>query len=89
MVPVFVPEGPSGVVGFLGESLAALCFEEGCEKFVLKFPQKVLSSFLTSFSIVQHLSTKTETEVYEDVCRSGCAVRHPRTTHSTRRRNGS
>merc|ERR1719482_561638 len=40
--------------------------QEGCEKFVLKFPQKVLSSFLSSFSIVQDLSTLTETKVYED-----------------------
>mmetsp|Transcript_93313 Transcript_93313/g.194722 ORF Transcript_93313/g.194722 Transcript_93313/m.194722 type:complete len:1242 (+) Transcript_93313:93-3818(+) len=39
---------------------------EGCEKFVLKFPQKVLSSFLLSFPFVQHLSTKSETQVYED-----------------------
>jgi hypothetical protein len=42
------------------------CPQEGCEKFVLKFPQKVLSSFLSSFSIVQDLSTLTETKVYED-----------------------
>merc|ERR1719263_554594 len=42
------------------------CPQEGCEKFVLKFPQKVLSSFLSSFSIVQHLSDHSETEVLED-----------------------
>jgi len=42
------------------------CPQEGCEKFVLKFPQKVLSSFLLSFPFVQHLSTKTETQVFED-----------------------
>lgn len=40
--------------------------QEGCEKFVLKFPQKVLTTFLLSFKVVQNLSEKTETEVYED-----------------------
>lgn len=40
--------------------------QEGCEKFVLKFPQKVLASFLNSFSIVQQLSVRSETEVLED-----------------------
>lgn len=40
--------------------------QEGCEKFVLKFPQTVLASFLSSFSIVQDLSTLTETKVFED-----------------------
>eukprot|EP00747_Dinoflagellata_sp_TGD_P045186 gnl/TRDRNA2_/TRDRNA2_143693_c2_seq1.p1 gnl/TRDRNA2_/TRDRNA2_143693_c2~~gnl/TRDRNA2_/TRDRNA2_143693_c2_seq1.p1 ORF type:complete len:434 (+),score=54.99 gnl/TRDRNA2_/TRDRNA2_143693_c2_seq1:143-1303(+) len=38
---------------------------DGCEKFVLKFPLKVLVSFLNSFSIVQQLSTMTETVVFE------------------------
>lgn len=42
------------------------CPLEGCEKFVLKFPQKVLMSFLSSFSIVKQLSDKEETEVLED-----------------------
>jgi len=42
------------------------CPLEGCEKFVLKFPQKVLMSFLGSFSIVKQLSDKEETEVLED-----------------------
>lgn len=42
------------------------CPLEGCEKFVLKFPQKVLTSFLNSFSIVRHLSERSETEVLED-----------------------
>mmetsp|Transcript_39120 Transcript_39120/g.112462 ORF Transcript_39120/g.112462 Transcript_39120/m.112462 type:complete len:1261 (-) Transcript_39120:40-3822(-) len=42
------------------------CPQEGAEKFVLKFPMKVLSSFLRSFSFVQYLSHKTETQVYED-----------------------
>jgi hypothetical protein len=42
------------------------CPLEGCEKFVLKLPQKVLASFLNSFSIVRHLSDRTETEVLED-----------------------
>lgn len=40
---------------------------EGCEKFVLKFPLKVLQQFLDSFSIVKTLSgPKTETQVFED-----------------------
>jgi len=43
--------------------------QEGCEKFVLKFPQKVLVSFLNSFAFVQHLSSKTETAVFEDYLR--------------------
>jgi hypothetical protein len=38
---------------------------EGCEKFVLKFPQKVLVSFLSSFRFVELLDTKTETAVFE------------------------
>jgi len=38
---------------------------EGCEKLVLKFPQRVLNSFLESFQIVQQLSKKTETRVLE------------------------
>lgn len=40
---------------------------QGCEKFVLKFPQKVLKNFLDSFPIVWRLSpTKTETMVLQD-----------------------
>lgn len=40
---------------------------EGCEKFVLKFPQKVLAQFVDSFSIVMTLSPiKSETKVFED-----------------------
>lgn len=42
------------------------CPQEGCEKFVLKFPQKVLSSFLSSFTIVQELSHLEESKVFED-----------------------
>jgi len=43
------------------------CPTEGCEKLVLKFPQKVLDQFLSSFSIVQNLSpTKSETQVFEE-----------------------
>lgn len=42
------------------------CPLEGCEKFVLKFPLKVLMSFFDSFSFVEQLSLKSETEVYED-----------------------
>jgi hypothetical protein len=42
--------------------------QEGCEKFVLKFPKNVLNQFLLSFSIVQNISVDgaTETKVYED-----------------------
>eukprot|EP00443_Scrippsiella_acuminata_P090105 CAMPEP_0115409812 /NCGR_PEP_ID=MMETSP0271-20121206/20199_1 /TAXON_ID=71861 /ORGANISM="Scrippsiella trochoidea, Strain CCMP3099" /LENGTH=1242 /DNA_ID=CAMNT_0002833975 /DNA_START=62 /DNA_END=3790 /DNA_ORIENTATION=+ len=42
------------------------CPQEGCEKFVLKFPQKVLASFLRSFPFVEHLSGKSETKVMEE-----------------------
>jgi hypothetical protein len=38
---------------------------EGCEKFVLKFPQKVLVSFIASFRFAELLESKTETEVFE------------------------
>jgi hypothetical protein len=38
----------------------------GCEKFVVKFPLPVLNSFLRSFSYVQKISEKTETEVMEE-----------------------
>jgi hypothetical protein len=38
---------------------------EGCEKFVLKFPLKVLTSFMMSFGIVRQLSIHSETEVLE------------------------
>lgn len=40
--------------------------QDGCEKFVLKFPRKVLSSFLDSFTTVSQLATKSETQVFED-----------------------
>mmetsp|Transcript_36154 Transcript_36154/g.83045 ORF Transcript_36154/g.83045 Transcript_36154/m.83045 type:complete len:1309 (-) Transcript_36154:126-4052(-) len=39
---------------------------EGCTKFVLKFPQKVLLSFLYSFPVVKELHEKSETQVLED-----------------------
>jgi len=40
---------------------------EGCEKFVLKFPQAVLNQFLGSFSIIVNLSvTRKEAQVLED-----------------------
>lgn len=40
---------------------------EGCEKFVLKFPQRVLSQFLASFNVVQTLGTHlTETQVLQE-----------------------
>ena len=38
---------------------------EGSEKFVLKFPQPVLGSFISSFSVVNELAHKTETQVFE------------------------
>jgi hypothetical protein len=42
---------------------------EGCEKFVLKFPQRVLASFLRSIPFVQGLHKKSETTVLEDYLR--------------------
>jgi len=39
---------------------------EGSVKFVLQFPQPVLSSFINSFSVLNELANKTETEVFED-----------------------
>eukprot|EP00928_Gymnodinium_smaydae_P032460 TRINITY_DN23502_c0_g2_i1.p1 TRINITY_DN23502_c0_g2~~TRINITY_DN23502_c0_g2_i1.p1 ORF type:complete len:1241 (-),score=183.64 TRINITY_DN23502_c0_g2_i1:149-3871(-) len=42
---------------------------EGCNKFVLKFPQHVLTRFLESFGVVHTLSDKTETEVLEEYYR--------------------
>merc|ERR1712050_236109 len=40
---------------------------QGCEKFVLKFPQKVLGNFVDSFPVVWTLGeAKTETQVLED-----------------------
>jgi len=38
----------------------------GCEKFVLKFPLHVLSSFIDSFQVVWKLGPRTETEVLEE-----------------------
>jgi len=38
----------------------------GAEKFVVKFPRQVLSSFIGSFSLVQRLATETPTELFED-----------------------
>eukprot|EP00928_Gymnodinium_smaydae_P036282 TRINITY_DN25380_c0_g1_i1.p1 TRINITY_DN25380_c0_g1~~TRINITY_DN25380_c0_g1_i1.p1 ORF type:complete len:1280 (+),score=181.68 TRINITY_DN25380_c0_g1_i1:105-3944(+) len=43
------------------------CPLHGCNKFVLRFPHRVLSQFLDSFSIVQQLGTSSsETQVLED-----------------------
>lgn len=39
---------------------------EGCEKFVLRFPLRVLTQFLDSFKVVQTLSLRTEAELYEE-----------------------
>jgi len=39
---------------------------EGSEKFVLKFPMPVLAAFIKSFSIINELAHKTETQVMED-----------------------
>jgi hypothetical protein len=36
----------------------------GCEKFVLKFPHAVLISFIRSFSVLDGLAVKNETEVW-------------------------
>ena len=38
---------------------------KGSEKFVLKFPHAILHSFISSFSIVGSLVSKTETQVFE------------------------
>ncbi|CAK9074275.1 Mitogen-activated protein kinase kinase kinase 3 [Durusdinium trenchii] len=38
----------------------------GCEKFVLKFPLHVLSSFIDSFPVVWKLGPLTETQVFEE-----------------------
>merc|ERR1719291_21604 len=42
--------------------------QEGCEKFVLRFPKAVLNQFLLSFSVVQSIGVPgtTETRVLED-----------------------
>jgi hypothetical protein len=42
--------------------------QEGCEKFVLKFPRHVLNQFLSSFEIVQKLGNAkaSESNVFED-----------------------
>jgi hypothetical protein len=53
------------------------CPLEGCEKFVLKFPQRVLSSFLSSFQIVQTLDTRNESEVYESYLKWRWTDHHP------------
>jgi hypothetical protein len=39
---------------------------QGCEKFVLKFPQRVLGNFVDSFPVVWTLGPKNETQVFED-----------------------
>jgi len=39
---------------------------EGSVKFVLQFPQPVLASFIDSFSVLNELANKTETQVFED-----------------------
>jgi len=51
------------------------CPISGCTKFVLKFPQRVLAQFLDSFSVVQAISIKAETDVLEDYFRE-CWYRH-------------
>jgi len=51
---------------FTDLAAAEPCPMDGCEKFVLKFPQKVLAAFLNSFSIVQQLYSRSETQVLED-----------------------
>jgi len=39
---------------------------EGSVKFVLQFPQPVLASFINSFSVLNELATKSETQVFEE-----------------------
>jgi len=39
---------------------------DGCEKFVLQFPQPVLQSFIRSFSIIHRLAHLSETQVMEE-----------------------
>jgi len=39
---------------------------EGCDKFVLRFPQRVLMQFLQSFGVVQDIYAKSETHVNEE-----------------------
>uniref|UniRef100_A0A7S2KVI6 Uncharacterized protein n=1 Tax=Zooxanthella nutricula TaxID=1333877 RepID=A0A7S2KVI6_9DINO len=43
---------------------------DGCNKFVLKFPQHVLGQFLASFSIVQDIAVHPETRVLEEYYKS-------------------
>ena len=38
----------------------------GAEKFVLKFPHAVLDSFIRSFSVLNELAARTETQVMEE-----------------------
>merc|ERR1712107_21543 len=53
---------------------------EGCEKFVLKFPVKVLRQFLESFSIVAQLSWgSSETEVFEEYVKWRWSSHEPET----------
>jgi hypothetical protein len=40
--------------------------KEGLEKFVLKFPKRVLDQFIQSFPVLRGLSQNTETQVLED-----------------------
>merc|ERR1719223_1139572 len=42
---------------------------DGCEKFVLRFPQRVLTAFLRSIPFVQRLHAKSETATFEDYLR--------------------
>ena len=46
---------------------------EGSEKFVLKFPHAVLGSFIKSFSVVNELAHRSETEVFESYLESAWA----------------
>ena len=52
---------------------------EGSEKFVLKFPQPVLGSFISSFSVVNELAHKTETQVMGRHCH--CHYHTPPSPH--------
>merc|ERR1712113_1287199 len=49
----------------------------GCEKFVVKFPLAVLSSFLHSFEFVKQITQKTETEVMEEYLKARWSEHEP------------
>lgn len=54
----------------------------GSEKFVLKFPLRVLLAFLDSFNFVKLLATKSEVEVMEEYLQNRWSASGLQTTHS-------